>query len=94
MTGERTGREGARKTKKDKGTYISVSIQELRCLCLRTLDFIPEAQPTLARRIPLAYYGLRSNHVPQLLPLVPCFSDSSAIPFSSLSGASDSNNPK
>ncbi|KAG2356025.1 hypothetical protein BDR07DRAFT_1464258 [Suillus spraguei] len=72
MTGERTGREGARKTK---------SIQELRCLRLRTLDFIPEAQPTLARRIPLAYYGLRSNHVPQLLPLVPCFSDSSAIPF-------------
>ncbi|KAG2359577.1 hypothetical protein BDR07DRAFT_1488030 [Suillus spraguei] len=96
ITGERTGRKRAIKTRydlslwkknsinvqstyKDK-TYISVSGR-------RTEMFLRYRAGLYTRRIPLAKCGLRSDHASQLLPLVPNFSDSSAMSSSSLSAA-------
>ncbi|KAG2067445.1 hypothetical protein BDR04DRAFT_1105101 [Suillus decipiens] len=53
------------------GTYISVSFQELRCLRQWALDFIFAVEP-------------RSS---QLLPFMPRFSGSSALPFSFVSSS-------
>ncbi|KAG1895944.1 uncharacterized protein F5891DRAFT_983803 [Suillus fuscotomentosus] len=85
ITGERTRREGARK---------QVFAQELRCSRLRVLDFIAGTRPTSAQRILLVSLGLRLNHIPQLLPLVPGLSDSSAIVFSAPSGSPESDSIK